>query len=283
MTKRGGRCGSLSSRRTPGPVTLGIGWYGRYLLHCRNVSTRRTVPAQGRDDVDGEPCFGFSNKIISDTFNGAMVRDGAELGVGPRAARTRWRLLTMRPRNGLNSRATVYRHGRARPGHPRLCDAESKTWMPGTSPGMTSHELTAFQTHLRDLAASCARVLQIHPPHKIRGRRRPSREGAGKTGCALHPRSRVQGVERDAHEHTGSAEAVRPSLRNGFTVSFVLSSVTGFIVTVAAPKLQHDLTPAPGRRDHTTSPSASCAVRLRARLRPPHPIPTFVTMANVPS
>jgi hypothetical protein len=25
-----------------------------------------------------------------------------------------------------------------------------------------------------------------------RGRRRPSREGAGKTGCALHPRSRVQ-------------------------------------------------------------------------------------------
>jgi len=48
------------------------------------------------------------------------------------------------------------------------------------------------------------------------GRRRPSREGAGKTGCALHPRSRVQGVERDAHEHTGSAEAVRPSLRNGF-------------------------------------------------------------------
>ena len=44
---------------------------------------------------------------------------------------------------------------------------------------------------------------------------RPSREGAGKTGCALHPRSRVQKQIKDAHEHTGSAEAVRPSLRKG--------------------------------------------------------------------
>src|ERR1700688_1773243 len=42
------------------------------------------------------------------------------------------------------------------------------------------------------------------------------REGAGKAGCALHPRSRVQIVQKSAHEHTGSAEAVRPSLRNGF-------------------------------------------------------------------
>jgi hypothetical protein len=54
-------------------------------------------------------------------------------------------------------------------------------------------------------------------------------KGAGKTGCALHPRSRVQGREKGAHEHTGSAEAVRPSLRNGFTVSFALSLVTGLL------------------------------------------------------
>ncbi|QOZ14925.1 hypothetical protein XI02_07700 [Bradyrhizobium sp. CCBAU 21365] len=31
------------------------------------------------------------------------------------------------------------RHGRARPGHPRLFFA-AKTWMPGTRPGMTSSE-----------------------------------------------------------------------------------------------------------------------------------------------
>ena len=33
--------------------------------------------------------------------------------------------------------------------------------------------------------------------------------------------------KENAHEHTGSAEAVRPSLRNGFTAYFVLSLVIG--------------------------------------------------------
>jgi hypothetical protein len=32
-------------------------------------------------------------------------------------------------------------------------------------------------------------------------------------------------VEKNAHEHTGSAEAIRHSLRNGFTAYIVLSSV----------------------------------------------------------
>jgi hypothetical protein len=39
--------------------------------------------------------------------------------------------------------------------------------------------------------------------------------------------------KKDAHEHTGSAEAVRPSLRNGFTAYFVLSLATGLFVTIA--------------------------------------------------
>jgi hypothetical protein len=39
-------------------------------------------------------------------------------------------------------------------------------------------------------------------------------------------------TKENAHEHTGSAEAIRPSLRNGFTVSFVLSPVTGLFATV---------------------------------------------------
>jgi hypothetical protein len=34
-------------------------------------------------------------------------------------------------------------------------------------------------------------------------------------------------IKENAHEHTGSAEAVRPSLRNGFTAYIVLSLVTG--------------------------------------------------------
>jgi hypothetical protein len=42
--------------------------------------------------------------------------------------------------------------------------------------------------------------------------------------------------QENAHEHTGSAEAIRPSLRNGFTAYFVLSPVIGFLVTVIPEK-----------------------------------------------
>jgi hypothetical protein len=67
----------------------------------------------------------------------------------------------------------------------------------------------------------------IPATHFARGLREislPSRtEGAGNTGCTLHPRSRVQSCTKKAHEHTGSAEAVRHSLRNGFTAYFVIS------------------------------------------------------------
>jgi hypothetical protein len=37
---------------------------------------------------------------------------------------------------------------------------------------------------------------------------------------------------KTAHEHTGSAETLRPSPRNGFTAYFVLAPVTGFLATV---------------------------------------------------
>jgi hypothetical protein len=42
--------------------------------------------------------------------------------------------------------------------------------------------------------------------------------------------------QENAHEHTGSAETLRPSLRNGFTAYIVLSPVTGFLATVAHKK-----------------------------------------------
>src|ERR1700760_4741405 len=87
--------------------------------------------------------------------------------------------------------------------------------------------------------------------------------------------SRAKAVKKDAHEHTGSAEAVRPSLRNGFTAYFVLSPVIGFLPPSSLRSLLlKNLTPAPRRQDHTTSPSASRAVRhLRIRV---HRIPSRV-------
>ena len=52
------------------------------------------------------------------------------------------------------------------------------------------------------------------------------REGAGKAGCRLHPRS----CARKAHEWTtGSTGSLRLSLREWFTAYFALSSVTGLV------------------------------------------------------
>src|SRR3954468_12734396 len=45
------------------------------------------------------------------------------------------------------------------------------------------------------------------------------------------------------------------------TVSFVISPAIGFLVTVIGRSLPANLTPASRRQDHTTSPSASHAVR----------------------
>ena len=105
---------------------------------------------------------------------------------------------------------------------------------------------------LCDLAACSARVLHFVSPLKS--------EGAGKTGCALHPRSRVQlRTEKRAHEHTGSAGASRPSLRSGFTAYNVISPENGSFASVIGGTPPANLTPAPRRQDHTTSPYASCA------------------------
>jgi hypothetical protein len=65
----------------------------------------------------------------------------------------------------------------------------------------------------------------------------PMEEGAGKTGCALHPRSHVHcASNKNAHEHTGEAEAVRPSLRNGSTAYIVLSLVNRSLLPPSSPK-----------------------------------------------
>jgi hypothetical protein len=135
-----------------------------------------------------------------------------------------------------------------------------------------------LQTQLGILATAFARVLQIHLPSKNRGRREDRVRAAPAVSCAK--------AVKNAHEHTGSAEAVRPSLRNGFTTYIVLSPARpGLLVTVTPKKreLLGDLTPAIG-----ASGPHDFAVRFtrcssKAHPRPPLPAPTSVTMANVPS
>src|SRR3989442_2964978 len=46
-----------------------------------------------------------------------------------------------------NAALLALRHGRARPGHPRLsCRSAAKTWMPGTRPGMTNSVVRSAAT-----------------------------------------------------------------------------------------------------------------------------------------
>jgi hypothetical protein len=68
------------------------------------------------------------------------------------------------------------------------------------------------------------------PPSEIRGRR----EDRVRAAPAV---SRAICTKECAHEHTGSAENIRPSLRNGFTAYNALFPVIGFVVTVIPKKL----------------------------------------------
>jgi hypothetical protein len=58
------------------------------------------------------------------------------------------------------------------------------------------------------------------PALEIRGRRESRMRAAPAVSCASC-------TTESAHEHTGSAENIRPSLRSGFTAYFVLSPVNG--------------------------------------------------------
>ena len=142
-------------------------------------------------------------------------------------------------------------------------------------------------TNVGILATRRARVLQIHLPSKIERAHATLKRGRGEDRVRAAPavsRAKMR-TAKSAHEHTGSAEAVRPSLRNGFTAYFVLSPARpGLLVTVARKKreLLANLTPAIG-----ASGPHDFAVRFtrpssKAHPRPSLPAPTSVTMANAP-
>ena len=84
--------------------------------------------------------------------------------------------------------------------------------------------------------------------------------------------------------HHRFSRITRHSPRNGFTAYIALSPGTGLSCPRhRAGSLPRNLAPASGRQDHTTSPSASGAARLASPKRPPHPVPTSVTIAKRPS
>jgi len=147
---------------------------------------------------------------------------------------------------------------------------------PGYGTQIQFSNSACLQTRLRDLAAPFARGL-LSISLTLRS------EGTGKTGCALHPRSRVQDrAFKNAHEHTGSAETLRPSLRSGFTAYTCSPRRSGFACHRRPRSLSCELDANPEavrttRLRRTLRPRSS-----RAPSRPPQPIPTFVTLRNAP-
>jgi hypothetical protein len=122
------------------------------------------------------------------------------------------------------------------------------------------------QTHLRLLADRCARVVRKSSPERAWGM-----PGARCT------RSRAWCVVNTRVSHHGYTGSPGIPARNGF--NGFLRALLGDRAFLSPSSADHsaDLTPASGRQDHTTSPSAirrSSAQKMRCdALRPPHPAP----------
>ena len=134
----------------------------------------------------------------------------------------------------------------------------------------TSERVFAFSRHV--LPEVCIFVC----PSRNRGRREDRVHAAPAVSRAIC-------TNKNAHEHTGSAETLRPSLRSGFTAYFVLSPVNGSFATVIPRKL------ASRELDASTATSGphDFAVRLM-RIRLAQSASTashraFVTIATRPS
>src|SRR5882724_4291746 len=133
------------------------------------------------------------------------------------------------------------------------------------------------RTHPRILATRIAPELLGKSPSKT--------EGAGNAGCA----ARTHSLACEMKKHTSVVTTGKPPSTGipramVLTVSFALSPVTGLVCHRRLRKISSaNLTPASGRQDHTTSPSA--LARLVKRTNRVHriPLPTSVTIASRPS
>src|SRR6266446_9142974 len=103
--------------------------------------TLRNAPLSGRDDEGCRSDLGPLASEISE-FQKFVARPSRRLPL--RLDRILGNRLICPDGQFASKGPHFFRHGRACPGHPRLSAATLvKTWMPGTSPGMTSFVITA--------------------------------------------------------------------------------------------------------------------------------------------
>jgi hypothetical protein len=134
----------------------------------------------------------------------------------------------------------------------------------------SSKQQRCLQTYFRILATCCARVVQERCPSEKRGRREDRVRAAPAVSCA-------KVTNRNAHEHTGSAETLRPSLRNGVTAYSVLSPVRPELVCHRRPQEAR----APCELD--TCHWGVRTTRLRRTLRPRSSVAAFASIAPRPN
>ena len=128
--------------------------------------------------------------------------------------------------------------------------------MPGSSPGMTL--VAFFDIRLRDLATCSVRGLHfVCPPRRQRAQGRPGARCTRGLACNCAQRTRTR-----AYRFSGNTPAFPAQWLYGLLRALVSakSAVNGSFATSSLRNLLlRNLTPAPRRQDHTTSPYASCA------------------------
>jgi hypothetical protein len=250
-----------SSRRTPGPITTDVCCrQNRRSSFAQHRHWWLWVPAQGRDDAitfRRNTCV-FPDSIFKPSIPSLRAKQKQSRSCFCDAQRC----------------ATTSRHTREC-GYPVRCGFSFQH----RRLGILDHPLSRMMT-----TESVARSRSSNALPRSRGTKRPSHartirpqisEGAGKAGCSAHPRPRVQSVESTRVRHHRFAGTPGLPCAMVLTVSSALSLVTGRSCHHRPREnlLPENLTPASGRQDHTTSPSASQARSSMRYSRPPHPAP----------
>jgi hypothetical protein len=152
---------------------------------------------------------------------------------------------------------------------PRACGGSS-TPRPINSitdaSGILDHPLSRAMTAVSILAARCARSFAFRLPSQ-------KSEGAGKTGCALHPRSRVRLCIKEcctrAYRFSGGHPAFPAQWLYGL-YEFVL--VTGFLATIILGSFRlRQLDASTGASDPNDFAVRFCCARQSQHQRPPLP------------
>ena len=157
----------------------------------------------------------------------------------------------------------------------RIC---ATRWPPCAAADIRIQLSNSERVCVRVPAARCARGLRrLPPPGSKRGRREDRVRAAPAVSCA-------KCTTKNAHEHTGSAEAIRPSLRDGLQLITCSSRRTAFLPP-SPPRslLLGNLTPAPRCQNHTPSPSARQRRSSYAAPASTASHRAFVTIASRPS